>query len=281
MDEHVLRAGDQALVSLFAALTPDGLSAAPVRHLAAGARHLALTDLGPALAAAGFAYASPRARHEAARLLAAIAAGSAAALTLPPPDADAARLGAEACGVSPLPALVLAGPPRHLSRAALLGIPAELLPAARVMLLGHGHLPTWLALAPPDRAAIAAALPRATSAAHAAHLAGRLDAWRALDTDAREAAETFACGTDLPPAFLPEHLAAALTPGAGAGAIAAMAAAVAPLLAEPPFCPAPLVAPLAALPRPRRARPPAPAPAADLFGPAPAAAPRPGLRAVS
>lgn len=276
MDAPGLRTGDTALVSLFAALGPEGLDPAPVLRLAHGARRIALVDLGPALAAAGLAYATPRARHAATRLLAALAAGSGAELTLPPPDAQAAALGAEACGVAPLPALVLAGPPRVLSRAALLGIPPDLLPAARVMLLGHGHLPAWLALAAPDRAAIERTLPRATSLAHAAALAGRLPPIQALDTAARAAADAFIFGEDFAPAFLPEPIAAALTPGADAAAIAAMAAALAPLLAEPPFCPAPL----AALPRPRRARAPTP-PAADLFGEAPAATQNRRLRAVS
>jgi hypothetical protein len=236
-----------SVISLLAAVVEGGLDPAPVRALAGAAPRLALCDLGPALAAAGLAYASTRARHAAASLLAALAGRP---ITLGPPDAAFAAIGAEACGVAPLPALVLQGPPRALSRALLLACPPELYPAARIALLGHGHLPAALALAPEDRAAIEAALPHATSLAHAAALAGRVAAIARLDPALREAADAFAFGDPMPPTFLPESTAAALTPGADAAAIAAMAAAVAPLLAEAPFMPAPL----APLPR-RRATP--------------------------
>ena len=273
MDSYSVREGSRAVVSLFAAVSAEGFSAAPVLALAKGAATLELVDLGPALAAAGFAYATPRARHEISGLLAAIAAGFPGPVAAGAPDAASARLGAEACGVSPLPALVLAEEGgRRLSLAASLAIPPALLPAARIALLGHGHLPSFLGLASADAAALEKTLPRAVSLAHAAALAGRLAAVQAIEPARRADADAFIFGEPLPPTFLPESVAAALVPGADGAAIAAMAQAAAPHLAEPAFCPAPMVA----LPRRRRVAPPAaPLP---LF---PEAAPRPGLRAVS
>jgi hypothetical protein len=273
MDSYALRTSDRVVVSLFAALTPEGMSADPVLRLAGEAPALALTDLGPALAAAGLAYAGPRARHAAQQLVAAIAAGFAGPVSLDGPDEASAALGAEACGIAPLPALVIAAETvRLLSRAVALAVPPELLAATRICLLGHGHLPSWLALAGDDQAAIAAALPRATSLAHAAALARRLPAIAGLDPDRRAEADSFIFGEPLPPRFLPEPIAAALTPGAEGAAMAAMAGAVAPHLAAPPFCPAPLAPFL-----PRRRRPVSAAPL-SLFSDPPA---RPGLRAVS
>jgi hypothetical protein len=258
-------------VSLFDAVREAGLDAGPVLSRAVGARALDLLDLGPALSAVGFAYASPRARHEAARLLAVIEAGFAGAVTLGGP---ASGTEAEAAGVAPLPALVIADEAgRRLSRVVELAVPPELFVAARLCLLGHGHLPGWLALAPADHAAITAALPRATSLAHAAALAGRLAAIAALDEDRRGEANAFIFGEPVPPRFLPEPIALALVPGADAAAIAAMASAVAPFLAAPPFCPAPLVAISA-----RRRRPAVSPAALPLFADAPAAL---ELRAVS
>jgi len=274
MDSHVRRTPDRAVVSLFAALTPDGLAADPVLRLADAAPALTLADLGPALAAAGLAYASPRARHAAQQLVAAIAAGFEGPVSLDGPDEGSAALGAEACGIAPLPALVIAGESgRMLSRAVALAVPPELLAATRIALLGHGHLPSWLALAAADHAAIAAALPRAMSLAHAAALARRLPAIAGLDPERRAEADAFIFGEPVPPRFLPEAIAAALTPGAEGAAMAAMAGAVAPHLAAPPFCPAPLAPFL-----PRRRRPAAAAAPLSLFPEAPA---RPGLRAVS
>jgi hypothetical protein len=258
-------------VSLFEAVTQDGLDAAPILRRVAGARSLELLDLGPALAAAGLAYASPRARHEAARLLAAIRAGFSGPVTAGPPGPDTE---AEAAGVAPLPALViLAEAGRRLSRAVDLAVPPELFAATRILLLGHGHLPAWLTLAPDDHRAITAALPHATSLAHAAALAGRLSAIAALDDDRRAEADAFIFGETSPPRFLPEAIAHALTPGADAAAIAAMAGCVASFLAAPPFCPAPL----ASLPA-RRRRPAALPDVLPLFADAPAV---PRLRAVS
>jgi hypothetical protein len=254
-----------AVISLFDAVAEGGLDPAPVLALAGRAPRIVLSDLGPALAAAGLAYASPRARHAAARLLGALAGRE---VTLGGPEAALAD--AEACGVAPLPALVLDGPPRRLSRAVLLACPPALCPAARIALLGHGHLPAALPLSPADRAAIAAALPHATSLAHAAALAGRVAAIARLDPAMREEADAFAFGDPVPPRFLPENLAAALAAGADAAAIAAMAATVAPLLSETPFMPAPM----APLPR-RRA-----APRAEPLPLFPDAAARGRLRAV-
>lgn len=273
MDTYAVREGGRAVVSLFAAVGAEGLEAAPVLALARGASTLTLTDLGPALAACGLAYAGPRARHAAAGLLAAVASGFSGPVAAGAPDAASARLGAEASGVAPLPALVIAdGGPRRLSLAASLAIPPALLPAARIALLGHGHLPAFLGLAAADAAAIAAFLPRALSLAHAAALAGRIGAVQAIDPARREEADAFIFGENLPPGFLPEAIAAALMPGADGPAIAAMAATAAPHLAEPPFCPGPLV------PLPRRRRAAALATPLPLF---PEAASRPGLRAVS
>lgn len=273
MDSYRVLDGGRAVVSLFAAVTEEGLAPGPVLRLAQGARALALADLGPALAAAGLAYATPRARHAASRLLGAIAKGFAGPVTAGAPDAAADALGAEACGVAPLPGLVIAGEAgRSLSRAVGFVVPPDLLPATRFALLGHGHLPSWLALAPADHAAITEALPRATSLAHAAALAGRLGAIASLPADQRDEADAFIFGEPMPPRFLPEAAAAALSPGAGGEAIAAMAAAVAPHLAEAPFCPAPIA------PLPVRRRPAARAAPLPLFPDAP---PRPGLRAVS
>ncbi|MCC7283051.1 MAG: hypothetical protein IT556_11755 [Acetobacteraceae bacterium] len=274
MESDVLSFGDRTLVSLFAAVTEDGLRPGPVLDLAQGAAALSLTDLGPALAAAGLAYAGAPARHAASTLVGAIAASFAGPVSLDAPDDASAALGAEACGIAPLPTLVLADDAgRRLSRVVALSVPPELFAAARIWLLGHGELPSWLALAPADRAAITAALPRATSLAHAAALAGRLAAIAGLDPDRRAEADLFIFGEPRPPRFLPEATAAALVPGADGAAMAAMAGAVAPHLVAPPFCPAPL-APLLA----RRRRPvTAPVPL-SLF---PELAVRPGLRAVS
>lgn len=273
MDSYLVRDGSRAVVSLFAAVTEAGFAPEPVLALAGDAGSLELTDLGPALAASGIAYASPHARHAAAQLVARLASGFGGPVYAGPPDRAAAMLEAEACGVAPLPALVLAGPEgRRLSLAAAFAIPPELLAAARIALLGHGHLPAWLGLAAADAAAIGAFLPHATSLAHAAALAGRLPVIQALSPARREAAEAFVFGEPVPPSFLPESAAAALAPGAPGEAIALMAATLAQHLAEPPFCPAPLAA-LARRPRP--AASPAPLP---LFPDFPR---RSGLRAVS
>lgn len=276
MDSDLVRIGPRAVVSLFAAVTADGLDAAPILRLAEGAAALELVDLGPALGAAGFAYSSPRARHQAARLIGALAAGFAGPITAGPPQLPSPLPEAEAAGVAPLPALVVHGEGgRRLSRAVLLGVPPDLLAATRVSLLGHGHLPGWLALAEADRTAIAAALPHAGSLGHAAGLAGRLPAIARLNEERRAEADAFIFGEPLPPAFLPEAIAAALAPGADGVAIGAMAQAVAPFLAAPPFCPAPF----AQLPARRRRAPAAPPPASlPLF---PEATAEPGLRAVS
>lgn len=254
---------------------PDRVTAFGRTARAAGAAHIALCDLGPALAGAGLAYATHEARRAAQAVLRALA--HAAHLPMLAPGPEETTVEAEAAGLAPLPSLVVwPDGGRKLSRAAVLAIPHELLPAARTAILGHGALPHWLTLAEADRAAIAAALPQAGSIAHAAALAGRLAALERCGPDLLHAAEAFTFGIDAPPTFLPEPIAAALTPGASAEALAAMAEACRPLLAEAPFLPAATDATTTRLPRAPRRGQPAPLP---LFPDAPAAATPQSVRA--
>lgn len=245
---------------------PDRVAAFGVAARQAGAAHVSVCDLGPALAAAGLAYATHDARLAAQAVLQTLARASHLPLLAPGPEEATAE--AEAAGIAPLPSLVVwRDGGRILSRAAVLAIPHALLPAARTAILGHGTLPQWLTLADTDRAAIAAVLPQAASIAHAAALAGRLGALDRLDPDLLHAADAFAFGTDAPPKFLPEPIAAALMPGASAEALAAMAQACRPLLAEAPFLPAATDATTMRLPRAPRRGQPGPLP---LFPDAPA-----------
>jgi hypothetical protein len=254
---------------------PDRVTVFGRAARAAGAAHVSVCDLGPALAATGLAYATHDARLTAQAVLQTLARASHLPLLAPGPEEATAE--AEAAGLAPLPSLVVwRDGGRRLSRAAVLAIPHELLPAARTAIMGHGALPHWLTLVEADRAAIAAALPEARSIAHAAALAGRLAALERLDADALHAAEAFAFGTDEPPKFLPEAIAAALTPGASAEALAAMADACRKLLAEAPFLPAATDATTTRLPRAKRPGQPAPLP---LFPDAPAAPAPAALRA--
>jgi hypothetical protein len=242
---------------------------------AAGAAHVSVCDLGPALAGAGLAYATAEARQMAQAVLQTLARASHLPLLAPGPEE--ATHEAEAAGLAPLPALaVWRDGGRALSRAAVLAIPHDFLPAARIAILGHGALPHWLTLAAADRAAIATALPGAGSIAHAAALAGLLGALERLEPESLHAAEAFAFGNPAPPRFLPEAITAALTPGAGAEALAAMTQACRPLLAEAPFLPAATDATTTRLPRAKRPGQPAPLP---LFPDAPAAPAPEGARA--
>lgn len=260
---------------------PDRVAAFGRAARQAGAAHVSVCDLGPALAAAGLAYATHDARLAAQAVLETLARASHLPLLAPGPEEATAE--AEAAGLAPLPSLVVwRDGGRKLSRAAVLAIPHELLPAARTAILGHGALPRWLTLDEADRAAIAAVLPQAGSIAHAAALAGRLAVLDRLDPDSLHAAEAFAFGEPGPPRILPEPIAAALTPGASAEALAAMAEACRPLLAEAPFLPAATDAATTRLARPPRRGQPAPLP---LFpdapaAPAPAAARAKNLRLV-
>jgi hypothetical protein len=262
-------------------LDPDRLALLGREARKLGAARLAVCDLGPALAGAGLAYASAEARVAATHLLATL--GRAAQLPLLAPGPDMAAPGAEAAGLAPLPALVLqTGHGRALSRAVALAVPHELLAATRLALLGHGALPAFLKLDAATRAAIAALLPQATSLAHAAALADCLAALDGIDPATMARAEAHAFGTDAPPDFLPEAVATALTPGASAAALAAMAEACRPLLAEAPYLPSPSEAAATPLPRAPRRAGPAPLP---LFPdapaqPAPAAARGKNLRLV-
>lgn len=260
---------------------PDRLAQLGREARKAGAARLAVCDLGPALAGAGLAYASAEARVAATHLLTTL--GRAAQLPLLAPGPEMAAPGAEAAGLAPLPTLVPASETgRTLSRAVALAVPHELLAATRVALLGHVALPAFLVLDPAARAAITAELPHATSLAHAGALAGCLAALDGIAPALLARAEAYAFGTDAPPDFLPEAVAGALTPGASAEALAAMAEACRPLLAEAPYLPSASAAAATPLPRAPRRAGPAPLP---LFPdapaqPAPAAARGKNLRLV-